>query len=422
MAAKLLVFLLVSLMSAAVGAHNITAILAGFPEYSVYNGYLSQTKVADEINSRETLTCLVLPNAAMTALAGKRPLSAIKNALRLLTLLDYYDTQKLHDISEGTVLTTTLLQTTGSVTGNMGFVNITDLKGGKVGFASTAPGSKFDSVYTKSVKQMPYSISVLEISSPIVFPGLLDAPARASANLTGLLEKAGCKTFASLIVSSGVLKIYQSAMDKGLTVFAPNDEAFKADGVPDLRRLSNAELVTLLQYHAVPAYVPKASLMASKGPISTLATSGAGQYALSVTTRGDDVTLHTGLDSSRIASTVIDDTPFCILTVDSLLLPSELFGKAPAAAPGPAPVASPTPAPTPAAEAPTPAPAKAKAPSPESALSPPAPPTESPSESPADAPEARAADSKTELGAAAKALPFWGFLAAAAVGSSMLLS
>lgn len=187
-------------------AHNITEILAAFPDYSVYNHYLSQTKVSDEINSRQTLTVLVLPNAAMTALADKQPVAGVKNALRLLTLLDYYDSAKLHKISQGTVLTTTLLQTTGNFQGNLGFVNITDLKGGKVGFGSTFPGARLATTYTKSVKQIEFSISVLEVSAPILFSGLLDAP---TANITESLEKAGCKTFANLIVSSGVLKMYK---------------------------------------------------------------------------------------------------------------------------------------------------------------------------------------------------------------------
>ncbi|CAA6663387.1 unnamed protein product [Spirodela intermedia] len=142
MAVKLLLpFLLAAtlLSGAAVDAHNISTILEAFPEYSVYNGYLSQTKVADEINSRETVTVLVLTNDA---------------ALRLLTVLDYYDAKKLHDLSEGSVLTTTLLQTTGAAPGNLGFINITDLAG-KVAMGSTSPGSKLDSHYTRSVKQIP---------------------------------------------------------------------------------------------------------------------------------------------------------------------------------------------------------------------------------------------------------------------------
>ena len=344
--------------------------------------------MADEINSRETVTVLVLSNAGMTTLAGNRPLAAVKAALRLLTILDYYDAIKLHKLSEGSVLTTTLLQTTGAAPGNLGFINLTDLAGGKVGFGSSFPGSKLDSTYTRSVKQIPYSLSVLEISAPIVYPGLLDAPTMTS-DLIALLTKAGCKTFASLISSSGVLKIYQSIMAKGLTVFAPNDEAFTADGVPDLSTLSNAEVVSLLQYHAVPAYVPKASLLASKGPVSTLASNGAGKYDLTVKIAGDEVTLVTGVDDSRVASTVVDDPPYCVLTVDNLLMPTEIFGKAPAPAPGLEPAA----APAPVSEAPAP---EAVAPAPEKPLSPPAP----PAEAPADSPEGKPADSKSDKGSA----------------------
>ncbi|PKU87004.1 fasciclin-like arabinogalactan protein 8 [Dendrobium catenatum] len=373
----LMASLVLSVWAAAANGHNITAILDSFPDYSVYNGYMSQTKVADEVNSRDTVTCLVLPNAAMTALAAKHSLAAIKNALRLLVLLDYFDPQKLHDIPQGTTLTTTLYQTTGAP-GKLGFVNITNVRGGRVAFGPSSPGSKLASDYTKSVRQIPYNISVLEISAPIIFPGLLDAPTAADSNLTALLEKAGCKTFASLLVSTGLLKNFQSAMDKGLTLFAPDDEAFNADGVPDLNSLSSADLVTLLQYHALSSYTPKDSLKLADHPISTMATGSSGKFDLTVSSQGDDVTLHTGVDSSRVANTVLDDTPVAILTVDSVLLPSELFGHAPAPAPAPSSL---PPSPLPSTPAPAPASKSAKAPSP-LPLSPPAPPSSSPAASP----------------------------------------
>jgi uncharacterized surface protein with fasciclin (FAS1) repeats len=394
----LLVFLCLTLLIPT-DSHNITAILDAFPEYSVYNSYLSQTKVCDEINSHETVTCLVLSNSAMSSLVSKQSLAAIKNALRLLSLLDYFDPQKLHDLTRGTTLTTTLYQTTGNAPGNLGFVNITNLRGGRVGFASAKPGSEFDATYTKSVKQIPYNLSVLEISAPITFPGLMDAPS-APSNLTALLEKAGCKIFASLITSSGVLQMYQSAMNKAFTLFAPNDDAFKADGAPDLTRLSSAELVTVLQYHALPSYTPKASLKTTKGPIATMASSGSGTYDLSVISHGDDVSLDTGVDTSRVASTVLDNTPTCVLTVDSLLLPPELFGNASApSAPSPVAVApsltpatapAPGTAPGPVAGAPAPSPHTKKPKSkkaPPHSHSPPAPP-EAPEAAPSDAPSA----------------------------------
>ncbi|KAL5792551.1 hypothetical protein ACOSP7_001145 [Xanthoceras sorbifolium] len=379
-------FLTLSILAVTVAAHNITDILKDFPEYSQFNSYLTQTKLDDEINSRTTITVLVLSNGIMSDLVAKHPLSVVKNELSLHVLLDYYDPQKLHKISKGTTLTTTLYQTTGNAPGNLGFVNITDLQGGKVGFGSAAPGSKLDSSYTKSVKQIPYNISLLEINAPIVAPGILTAPAPSpsDANMTALLEKAGCKTFAGLLVTSGVIKTYESAMAKGLTVFAPSDEAFKAPGVPDLSKLTNAEVLALLQYHALNGYNPKGSLKTTKDPISTLATNGAGKFDLTVTTAGDEVTLHTGVGPSRVADTVLDSTPLVIFTVDSVLLPTEFFGKAPSPAPVAEPVTSPSPAPT--VAAPSPVPVTADAPSP-LAASPPAPPTDTSGESPADSPD-----------------------------------
>ncbi|XP_031092671.1 fasciclin-like arabinogalactan protein 8 [Ipomoea triloba] len=375
----------IAVSSAVTAAHNITAILEGHPEYSQFNDYLSRTKLADEINTRTTVTVLVLTNGAFSSVTSKHPLSVIKNVLELHVLLDYWDGDKLHDISKGTTLSTTLYQTTGNAPGNLGFVNITDQKGGKVGFGSALPGSPLASQYTKSVKQIPFNISVIEINTPIVVPAVLNAPAPAASdyNLTGALEKAGCKTFASLLISSGVIKTFEKAADKGLTIFAPNDEAFKADSLPDLSKLSNADTVALLEYHAVAEYTPFGTLKTSKDPISTLAANGAGKFDFSTETSGDSVTLHTGVDSSRVASTVIDSTPLCIFTVDKVLLPAELFGNAPSPAPGPAPEISPAPAPE--SDAPSPS-AEASAPSP--LLSPPAPPTSSPGGAPADSPTA----------------------------------
>lgn len=396
------ILLLSAVLIHAAEAHNITAILDGFPDYALYNSYLTKTKVCDEINAHETVTCLVLSDSAMSALvtAAKQNLAGIKNALRLLSLLDYYDPQKLHDLPSGTTLTTTLFQTTGNAAGNLGFVNITNLRGGKVGFAAAAPGSKFDATYVKAVKQMPFNLSIIEISDPVLFSGLFDTS--SAANITALLEKAGCKTFASLVASSGVLKIYQSQMDKGgLTLFAPNDDAFQAPGAPDLSTLSSADLVTLLQYHALPQYTPKSSLASESGPVQTLASSTAGKYELSVDAHGDDVSLDTGVGKSRVASTVLDDTPNTIMTVDSLLLPVELFGGAPAPAPGPDAL-TPVPAPAPDALAPAPATKKHRL-----HHSPPAPPMEAPAEAPS-----KAAADKADVKAAATEIGPMGLLSA----------
>ncbi|XP_057500225.1 fasciclin-like arabinogalactan protein 10 [Actinidia eriantha] len=379
-----LLFLTLSITTISTKAHNITQILSPFPDYTTFNNLLTQTKLADEINSRQTITVLVVNNAAISDLASKHPLSAIKDALSLLVLLDYFDGAKLHQLSGGgATTTTTLYQTTGTAEGNLGFVNITDLKGGKVGFGSAAPGSALDSAYKKEVKKIPYNISVLEVTKPIIAPGILSTSA-PEVNITARLEKAGCKTFAALISSTGVVNVFQASADKGLTVFAPSDEAFRAPNAPDLSKLTNAEVVSILQYHALASYSPIGTLKTAKGPISTMATNGAGKFDLTVTSAGDEVTLKTGVDSSRIASTLIDSTPLCIFTVDSVLLPPELFEKAPFPAPAGEPAISPSPSHAPVVSAPSKAPVSAKAPA--SVFSPPVPPLESPVGGPAEEP------------------------------------
>lgn len=325
----------------------------------------------------------------MSDIVKGHSLASIKNALSLHVLLDYFDTQKLHKIANGTTLSTTLYQTTGNAPGNIGFVNITDLKGGKVGFGSAVSGSELDSSYSKSVKEIPYNISVIEIDDPIIAPGIFAAegPSGSVKNLTALLEKAGCKTFAGLLVSSGVIKTYESAVDKGLTVFAPNDEAFKSDDVPDLTKLSNADLVALLEYHALNGYNPEGTLKTTKDPLPTLASNGVRKFDISFSTAGDEVTLHTGVAPSRLADTVLDATPLAIFSVDSVLLPSELFGKAPSPSPVEAPKTSPSPAPTPRSASPAPSEAPV--------ASPPAPPAETPGDAPADSPNG-SEDSKSQ--------------------------
>lgn len=286
------------LLFCAGNADNITEILNEFSDYSAFNSYLTQTKLADDINCRTTITVLALNNGAMSAVTSKRRwlgLSVMKKVLSLHVLLDYFDGQKLHHISNGTLLSTTLYQTSGNAVGQSGFLNITDLKGGKVGFGTATPGGKLDSMFVKSVKEDPYNMSVLEISSAIM-PSHLAAPAPSpnDLNITALLEKAGCNIFVHMITATGVTKTYQDAVaNGGLTVFAPADGAFTGPVMTKLKKLSSAQQVSILEYHALPLYNPLGTLKTTSAPITTLATKGASKYALSVSSAGDTVTLNT---------------------------------------------------------------------------------------------------------------------------------
>lgn len=149
-------------------AHNITSILAKHPQFSTFNHYLTITHLAAEINRRQTITVLALDNAAMSSLLSKQySVYTLRNVLSLHVLTDYFGSKKLHQITNGTALTSSMFQATGSASGSSGYVNITDLKGGKVGFGTEDNEGKLDASYVKSLLEMPYNISVLQISQVV---------------------------------------------------------------------------------------------------------------------------------------------------------------------------------------------------------------------------------------------------------------
>lgn len=110
--------------------HNITRILAQHPEFSTFNHYLTVTHLAGEINRRQTITVLAVDNAGMSSILSKHlSIYTLKNVLSLHVLVDYFGTRKLHQITDGTTLVSSMFQATGAASGTSGYVNITDFKG-----------------------------------------------------------------------------------------------------------------------------------------------------------------------------------------------------------------------------------------------------------------------------------------------------
>ena len=101
-------------------------------------------------------------------LAKQLSLYSLKNVLSLHVLVDYFGSKKLHQITNRTALTSTMFQATGAAPGSSGYINITDIKGGKVGFGAEDNDGKLDAVYVKSVAEIPYVISVLQISQAYI--------------------------------------------------------------------------------------------------------------------------------------------------------------------------------------------------------------------------------------------------------------
>lgn len=382
--------LMVVLLSCATTAeaHNITKILAEHPEFSTFNHYLTVTHLAPEINSRETITVCAVDNAGMADLLAKHlSIYALKNVLSLHILLDYFGAKKLHQITNGTALAATMFQATGDAPGSAGFVNITDLKGGKVGFGPEDNGGNLPATFVKSVKEIPYNISVIHISKILPSPEAeAPTPSPSEMNLTGVMSAHGCKVFADELLATGSIKTFEDIVDAGLTVFCPLDDVFKKF-LPKYKNLTAAGKVSLTLFHGIAVYESIPMLKSGNGPMNTLATDGgAKDYILTIQNDGEQVTVKSKIVTARITGTLIDKEPVAIYTIDKVLLPKELFNATKAT----------TPAPAPAPEADSPKSADSSAPE---------------SDSPADAPDEDPADQTADNNDAGARFNGGGFVA-----------
>ncbi|CAL5087845.1 unnamed protein product [Urochloa decumbens] len=178
------------------------------------------------------------------------------------------------------------------------------------------------------------------------------APPPAPPNVTAEMAKGGCKAFADLIAASpDASSTYQSAVEGGMTVFCPSDDAVKAF-LPKYKNLTADGKAELLLFHAVPVHYSLGALKSNNGPMNTLATDGAAKnFNFTLQNQGDVVTIRTAATSrggapARVKSTAVDKDPLAIYVIDAVVQPVELFKPvaAPAPAPAPAPAAADAPA------------------------------------------------------------------------------
>ncbi|KAL5201535.1 hypothetical protein ABZP36_035889 [Zizania latifolia] len=323
---------------AAAKSYNITKILAAHPEFSKFNEMLSKTRLAYDINRRQTITVLAVDNSAMASL-DHFTLPTIRHILSLHILVDYYGSKKLHQLSHGATASSSMFQATGSAPGTTGYVNITSHKGGKIDFISedadeTAKPSRF----VKSVKEIPYDISVLQVSS-VLSSSEAEAPVPppAPVNLTELLSKKYCKSFASLLAANAeVFRSVNETKDNGLTLFCPVDSAVAAF-MPAYKNLTAKAKTAILLYHAVPDYFSLQLLKSNNGMATTLATASEAKkdYSYDVQNNGETVTLETRVVTASVTATVVDSEPLAVYAVSKFLQPKELFKVVEAPAPAP---------------------------------------------------------------------------------------
>ncbi|KAL4562151.1 hypothetical protein LXL04_034345 [Taraxacum kok-saghyz] len=164
-------FLLWSLVSTAT-AFDITKILDQYSDYDTFNQELSKTGVAEEINQRKSVTILVVCNDAMSAVTSQKE-GSIADIMRIHVVLDYYDSAKIRTLKDETTLTT-LYQTTGSAKKEQGFI-IVSKNDNEIKLGSAVSGSQMSAKLNKVVTSVPYDVSIIEISSPIIPSGINDS-------------------------------------------------------------------------------------------------------------------------------------------------------------------------------------------------------------------------------------------------------
>ncbi|KAL3678689.1 hypothetical protein R1sor_021645 [Riccia sorocarpa] len=154
-------------------AFNITTLLAGFPNFTVLNQLLSSTGVAEEINSRDSLTVLVTTDDVITAYQASNANNTnfnVSNVLLYHVLLQAFgldDLKSLNAVNATSV--TTLLQTTGTVAGNDGELNIYNQPSG-IFFGPTVQGYSTNATFVDNITRVDYHISIIQIDQVLTPP------------------------------------------------------------------------------------------------------------------------------------------------------------------------------------------------------------------------------------------------------------
>lgn len=217
-------------------------------------------------------------------------------------------------------------------------MNITR-KSGKINFKTEdADDTAKPSQFVKSIKEYPYDIAVLQVSS-IISSAEAEAPVPppAPVDLVELLSKKYCKSFADLLSANAeAFRTVNETKDNALTLFCPVDSAVAAF-TPKYKNLTAKAKIAILLYHAVPDYFSLQLLQSNNGVTSTLATTSEKKkdYSYDVENKGKTVTLQTKVVTSSVTNTVADSEPLAVYAVSKFLQPKELFKVVEAPAPAP---------------------------------------------------------------------------------------
>ncbi|RLM79301.1 fasciclin-like arabinogalactan protein 3 [Panicum miliaceum] len=190
MASKILLSLLVlaAASPAALAAFDVIQMLVDKPQYAGFSKVLEQTKVAGEANQLKAASLLVVPEKTVKSLVAL-PADKLRQTVANHVLLSYFDPIKLDEMKTRTALLPTLLSNTDKA---LGVLNYSKADDGQMYFG--APGAPCVAKLVKVVAARPYTVSIMEISEPILPPGSGKpdaAPGRRGKGGKGKIKPAG---------------------------------------------------------------------------------------------------------------------------------------------------------------------------------------------------------------------------------------
>ncbi|KDP44074.1 hypothetical protein JCGZ_05541 [Jatropha curcas] len=175
---------------------------------------------------------------------------------------------------------------------------------------------------------------------PVQAPSAPVTKSPGPTDVVKILEKAGHFTILVRLLKStqedSELLSELNNTNNGVTIFAPNDNAFSNLKAGTLNSLSDSQKAELLKFHIIPTFISLSQFQTVSNPVRTQAGTG-GRLDLNVTTVGSFVNITTGLTNASVLGTVYTDNQLAIYQVDRVLLPLDVFTpKPPAPAPAPA--------------------------------------------------------------------------------------
>ncbi|WCJ41046.1 FASCICLIN-like arabinogalactan-protein 12 [Euphorbia peplus] len=195
---------------------------------------------------------------------------------------------------------------------------------------------------TNTLSQSPVAAPVQSPPAPPPAqpPSAVVAATPGPTDVVKILEKAGHFTVLVRLLKAthedSELLSELNNTNNGITIFAPNDNAFSGLKAGTLNTLSDEQKVELMKFHVIPGFLTSSQFQTVTNPVRTQAGSG-DRVSLNVTTVGNFVNVTTGLTNATIVGTVYTDNQLAIYQVDKVLLPLDVFTPKPLApAPGPA--------------------------------------------------------------------------------------